>query len=113
HSGVAAFPVEGVVGEEERLVEGGALGFVEGGGVAPGEVAGFGVGEGNHQRAAPGVDGLDAAAFLVDAGDGGPGAVEDHDAVVVAGGEDLVTDGEAALADGHVVAQPTGGGEAL
>jgi hypothetical protein len=36
---VAPFPAEGVVGEEEGLVEGGPLGFVEGRGIAPGEVA--------------------------------------------------------------------------
>jgi hypothetical protein len=41
-AGVAAFPVEGVVGEDESLVEGGALGLVERGGVAVGEVSGLG-----------------------------------------------------------------------
>jgi hypothetical protein len=49
---IAPFPAEGVVGEEESLVEGGALGFMEGRGVAPGEVAGFGVGERDGHRAA-------------------------------------------------------------
>src|SRR5712691_1458955 len=107
-AGVAAFPVEGVVGEDEGLVEGGALGFVEGGGVPVGEVPGFGVGEGDHQPAPSAVGGLDAPGVEVDAGDGGPGAVEDGDAVVIAGGQDVVADGEAPLADGNVFAEETG-----
>src|SRR5581483_5213843 len=50
---------------------------------------------------------------MVDSGDGGSGAVEDHDVVIVAGGEDVVADGEGALAAGHVVTEPTGGAEPL
>ena len=80
-AGVAAFPVEGVVGEDERPVDGRALGFVEGCGIPVGEVASLDVGEGEHQRAPSRVDGFDTPSVGVDAGDGGSGAVEDEDAV--------------------------------
>ena len=43
--GVGVFAGEGVVGEDEAAVDGGALGLVDRGGVAVGEVAGVGVRE--------------------------------------------------------------------
>src|SRR5688572_20254481 len=55
---------------------------------------------------------FDASGVDVDPGNGGTGAVEHHDAVVVAGGDHVVPDGEVPLADGHVVAEDTGGCQA-
>lgn len=67
-----------------------------------------GVGEGDGQRLPVGADGTDSPGVGVEAGDGGPGAVEEAEAVVVAGGEDLVTDGEVPLPDHQVLTELAG-----
>jgi hypothetical protein len=84
---VAAFPVQGVVSEDEGLVQRGALGLVQGGGIPVAEMPCIGVGEGDGQPLTVGADGVDPPGVGIDAGDGGQRAVEEPEAVVVAGGE--------------------------
>lgn len=85
-AGVGALAVEGVVGEHEGLRGGHALGLVESHGIGVREVPGVDIGVRNHERP-PARTCMDCTCALVDACDGGAGAVEHAEPVVVAGGD--------------------------
>jgi hypothetical protein len=87
---VAGFAGELVGAEEEGMVDGRALGFVDGGGIAVGEVAAVEVAGREDDVSFAGVDG-DGASVGVDVGDGGSGAVVDAESAVVAEADDVVT----------------------
>src|SRR5690606_10348746 len=99
HGGVDRLPRHGLVDEDEGVVAGGALGLVDGHGVAVAEVAGFRIGERRSPaRPVRGGD-VDLAPLLVDGSDGASGAVEHARAVVVGQAENLVADGDVAPPD--------------
>jgi len=96
--GVGVLAGAGVVEEHEAPVDGDALGVVNRGGVAVGEVSGLEVGERDGELFALVGSDDERSSDRVDVVDSPAGAVEDPDAVVVVQGEDFVADGEGAAA---------------
>ena len=80
--GIEVGAADGVVGEDEGAVDGGALGLVDGGGLAVRQPL-LGVGEGDAHGAEL-VDDGELLPLAVDPGDAAVVAVEDADGVVVA-----------------------------
>lgn len=94
---------EDVGGEDEGSFDGGALGLVDGHGVAVSQVAGFEVGDVERDGAVVVIDGGEQPMASFNASHTQPSAVEDTPVVVVAQREDVVADCEASSVDDELI----------